>query len=89
VKVKVKRGRTEVVSAIINGRHVTVIHLAAEKVTLALEGIGAGKVRVNSSSLDQPLRILPAISRRTLAHWQRLTAGIVIKAARSEGAALY
>jgi hypothetical protein len=38
---------------------VDLVHPAAEKVTLALEGIGAGKVRVNSSSLDQPLRILP------------------------------
>jgi hypothetical protein len=35
------------------------VHLAVEKVTLALEGIGAGKVRVNSSSLDHPLVILP------------------------------
>jgi hypothetical protein len=34
------------------------VHPAVEKVTLALEGIGAGKVRVNSSSLDHPLVIL-------------------------------
>ena len=32
---------------------------AAEKITLVLEGIGDDKIRVNSSSLDQPLRILP------------------------------
>ena len=34
------------------------VHLAVEKVTLALEGIGAGKVRVNSSSLDHPVVVL-------------------------------
>jgi hypothetical protein len=34
------------------------VHLAVEKVTLALEGIGAGRVRVNSASLDHPLVIL-------------------------------
>ena len=32
---------------------------AAEKITLVLEGIGDDKVRVNSSSLDHPLVILP------------------------------
>ena len=37
---------------------VDLVHPAVEKVTLALEGIGAGKVRVNSSSLDHPLTIL-------------------------------
>ena len=31
---------------------------AVEKVTLVLEGIGEGKVRVNSASLDHPLVIL-------------------------------
>jgi len=34
------------------------VHPAVEKVTLVLEGIGAGKVRINSSSLDYPLVIL-------------------------------
>ena len=38
---------------------VDLVHPAAEKVTLALEGIGDGKVRVNSASLDHPLTILP------------------------------
>jgi hypothetical protein len=32
---------------------------AAEKITLVLEGIDDGKIRVNSSSLDHPLVILP------------------------------
>ena len=32
---------------------------AVERVTLVLEGIGDGKVRVNSSSLDHPLVIPP------------------------------
>jgi uncharacterized protein len=32
---------------------------AAEKVVLVLEAIGDDKIRVNSSSLDQPLTILP------------------------------
>jgi hypothetical protein len=30
---------------------------AAEKITLVLEGIGDGKIRLNSSSLDHPLTI--------------------------------
>jgi hypothetical protein len=34
-------------------------HPAAEKITLVLEGIGEGKVRVNSSSLDHPVVVLP------------------------------
>jgi hypothetical protein len=32
---------------------------AAEKITLVLEGIGDDKIRLNSSSLDHPLTILP------------------------------
>ena len=32
---------------------------AVEKVTLVLEGIGDGKIRVNSSSLDRLLIVLP------------------------------
>ena len=32
---------------------------AAEKVVLVLEGIGDDKIRINSSSLDQPFTILP------------------------------
>ena len=35
------------------------VHPAVEKVTLVLEGIGDGKIRVNSSSLDQLLIVLP------------------------------
>jgi hypothetical protein len=38
---------------------VDLVHPAVERVTLVLEGIGAGKVRVNSSSLDHPLVVLP------------------------------
>ena len=38
---------------------VDLVHPAIEKVTPVLEGIGDGKVRVNSSSLDHPLTILP------------------------------
>jgi hypothetical protein len=37
---------------------VDLVHPAVEKVTLVLEGIGAGKVRVNSASLDHPVVIL-------------------------------
>jgi hypothetical protein len=37
---------------------VDLVHPAVEKVTLVLESVGAGKVRVNSSSLDFPLVIL-------------------------------
>jgi hypothetical protein len=37
---------------------VDLVHPAVEKVTLVLEGIGDGKVRVNSSSLDHPLVVL-------------------------------
>jgi hypothetical protein len=36
-----------------------VVHPAAERVVLVLEGIGDDKVLVNSSSLDHPLVILP------------------------------
>ena len=32
---------------------------AGEKITLVLEGIGDDKIRINSSSLDQPFTILP------------------------------
>ena len=32
---------------------------AAEKITLVLEGTGDDKIRIHSSSLDQPLTILP------------------------------
>jgi hypothetical protein len=34
------------------------VHPAVEKVTLVLEGVGEGKIWVNSSSLDHPLVIL-------------------------------
>jgi hypothetical protein len=37
---------------------VDLVHPAVEKVALVLEGIGDGKVRVNSSSLDHPVVIL-------------------------------
>jgi hypothetical protein len=35
------------------------VHPAAEKITLVLEGVGDDKIRVNSASLDHPLVILP------------------------------
>jgi hypothetical protein len=38
---------------------VDLAHPAAEKITLVLEGIGDDKIRIHSSSLDQPLTILP------------------------------
>ena len=38
---------------------VDLAHPAAEKIVLVLEGIGDDKVRVNSSSLDHPLVVLP------------------------------
>jgi hypothetical protein len=37
---------------------VDLVHPAVEKVTLVLEGIGDGKVRVNSASLDHHFVIL-------------------------------
>jgi hypothetical protein len=37
---------------------VDLVHPAAEKIVLVLEGIAGGKVRVNSSSLDYPFVIL-------------------------------
>ena len=37
---------------------VDLVHPAVEKGTLVLEGIGDGKVRVNSASLDHPFVIL-------------------------------
>jgi hypothetical protein len=37
---------------------VDLVHPAVEKVTLVLEGIGDGKVRVNSASLDHPVVVL-------------------------------
>jgi hypothetical protein len=43
----------------IPSRRLDLVHPAVEKVTLVLEGIGDGKIRVNSSSLDQLLIVLP------------------------------
>jgi hypothetical protein len=37
---------------------VDLVHPAVEKTVLVLEGIGDGKVRVNSASLDHPFVIL-------------------------------
>jgi hypothetical protein len=37
---------------------VDLVYPAVEKVTLVLEGIGDGKVRVNAASLDHPFVIL-------------------------------
>jgi hypothetical protein len=34
-------------------------HPAVEKVTLALEGSGGDKIWIDSTSLDQPLTVLP------------------------------
>ena len=38
---------------------VDLAHPAAEKITLVLEGIGGDKIRIDSTSLDQPLTVLP------------------------------
>jgi hypothetical protein len=35
------------------------VHPTIEKVTLVLEGIGGDKIRIDSTSLDQPLTVLP------------------------------
>ena len=35
------------------------VHPAVEKVTLVLEGLGGDKIRIVSTSLDQPLTVLP------------------------------
>ena len=56
------------------------VHPAVEKVTLVLEGIGGDKIRIDSTSLDQPLTVLPdqaleivAIAKKIMmgrtAHW--------------------
>ena len=38
---------------------VDLVHPAVEKVTLVLEGLGGDKIRIDSTSLDQPLTVLP------------------------------
>ena len=38
---------------------ISFVHPTIEKVTLVLEGIGGDKIRIDSTSLDQPLTVLP------------------------------
>ena len=52
------------------------VHPAVEKLTLVLEGLGGDKIRIDSTSLDQPLTVLPdqaleivAIAKIAIATW--------------------
>jgi hypothetical protein len=46
---------------------VDLVHPAAQKLTLVLEALGDDKVRVNHSSLEAPLTILPDQSSEVVA----------------------
>jgi hypothetical protein len=54
---------------------------AAEKITLVLEGIGDDKIRVNSSSLDNPVTILADQGIEIVAIEKKVDDGAAIKKA--------
>jgi hypothetical protein len=54
---------------------------AAEKSPVVLEGIGDDKVRVNSSSLDHPLVILPEQALEIVAIEKKVMVGRVTRSA--------
>jgi hypothetical protein len=54
---------------------------AAEKIVLVLEGIGDDKVRVNSSSLDHPLVILPGQAIEIVGIEKKVMVGRVARSA--------
>jgi hypothetical protein len=54
---------------------------AAKKITLVLEGIGDDKIRVNSSSLDHPLVILPDQALEIVAIEKKVMVGRVTRSA--------
>ena len=54
---------------------------AAEKITLVLEGIGDDKIRVNSSSLDHPMVILPDQGIEIVAIAKKVMVGRVTRSA--------
>jgi hypothetical protein len=54
---------------------------AAEKITLVLEGIGDDKIRVNSSSLDHPLVILPDQGIEIVGIEKKVKVGRVVRSA--------
>jgi hypothetical protein len=49
---------TPIISLFNHKGRLDLAHPAVEKVTLVLEGIGGDKIRIDSTSLDQPLVIL-------------------------------
>ena len=60
---------------------VDLAHPAAEKIVLVLEGIGDDKIRVNSSSLDHPLVILPDQGIEIVAIAKKVIPGRVTRSA--------
>jgi hypothetical protein len=54
---------------------------AAEKIVLVLEGIGDDKIRVNSSSLDHPLTILPGQGIEIVAIEKKVMVGRTMRSA--------
>jgi hypothetical protein len=54
---------------------------AAEKITLVLEGLGDDKIRVNSSSLDHPLTILPDQALEIVAIENKVMVGRTMRSA--------
>ena len=60
---------------------VDLAHPAAEKIVLVLEGIGDDKVRVNSSSLDHPLTILPGQAIEIVAIEKKVMVGRAMRSA--------
>ena len=60
---------------------VDLAHPAAEKIVLVQEGIGDDKIRVNSSSLDHPLTILPDQAIEIVAIEKKVMVGRVVRSA--------
>ena len=60
---------------------VDLVHPAAEKIVLVLEGVGAGKVRVNSSSLDHPVVILAGEALEIVGIEKKIMVGRVTRSA--------
>ena len=61
------------------------MHPAAEKIVLVLEGIGDDKVRVNSSSLDHSLVVLPDQALEIVAIEKKVMVGRVTRSAEWTG----
>ena len=54
---------------------------AAEKIVVVLEGIGDDKIRVNSSSLDHPLVVLPEQALEIVGFAKKVMMGRVARSA--------